>query len=571
MGYRHSVKYRLMIGFILVMIPVIAYMLINNTYSRELVKDKVSETYSNTLNIFSGQIDHYLKQIDDYLYKMAVLDSDIGLLMSYEVASNEYTLTKIRIDAKLNRDVGVYNLVDSVFLYQPNDTIFGTESIYSDTKKLINEHMKEALSQNEMYQYGKLIWNIEESNYISGKYFLINYIKVSDDLYFGAIVTIQDIHDLLLIQWKDGDIGYSDIYKVEEQSLTQLLTAYSNIKGEVNSEEIEMHEKDYVVLEHRSNEANIAYRLAIPEKTIMRELLFFRNATFVAPVFFLVILGIYLVFMQRMLFKPLHQLMIGMKKISLGNLEVRLDRNKTIEFDFLANSFNDMAEQVKNLKIDVYEEQLRVKQGELKQLQSQINPHFYMNSLNIIYNFSVLEDMESVKKMSLHLADYFRFIMTSNREMISLHDELKHIENYITIQQMRFPNRLEMIIENVEPFLNYSIAALTIQPFVENAIIHGFKNRKKLFQIVISAKWKEDQGFIITIKDNGTGFNSEILTKLQKQQAIEDEQRTSLGIMNVVHRLQLLYGKAAFVQFNNREDRTGAEISIHFPVQKELN
>jgi len=552
------------------MIPIIAYMLINNSNSRELVKAKVSETYNNTLSIFSGQIDHYLLQIDDYLYKMAVLDSDIGLLTSYPVNSNEYTLTKVRIDAKLNRDVGVYNLLDSVFLYQPNDIIFGTESLYGDTHKLINEHMLSGMErQQEMIQYGKTNWYIGENDRIEGKYFLINYIKISDSIYFGAIVTIADIHELLLFQWNDGEIGYSDIYRTADKALAEALTGLGGTEQDSTTSIIDSNEKDFVIMDQYSHVTDIAYRLAIPEKTIMQELLFFRNATLVAPLFFLVVLGLYVLFMQRMLFKPLHELMIGMKKISLGNLGVRLKRNNTVEFDFLANTFNDMAEQVKNLKIDVYEEQLRVKQGELKQLQSQINPHFYMNSLNIIYNFAVLEETESVKKMSLHLADYFRFIMTSNQEMITLREELKHIENYIVIQQLRFPNRLKMSIIEVEPYLDYQIAALTIQPFIENAIIHGFKNRKQMFHIEITASRKSASSFTITIADNGSGFTSEVLEKLQQRERIVDEQRRSLGISNVIERLELLYGERANIVFSNRDEAGGALVEITFPIQEE--
>jgi len=600
MRFRQSVKYRLTIGFVLVMIPVIVYMLINNSNSRELVRTKVSETYSNTLNIFAGQIDHYLMQIDNYLYKMAVLDSDIGLLTSYPVDSNEYTLTKVRIDAKMNRDVGVYNLLNSVFLYQPDDIIFGTESLYGETHKLLAAHMAEQTELNkEMYQYDKTHWYIGESDRIVGKYFLINYIKISDSMYFGAIVSIADIQELLLIQWNDGEIGYSSIYRTEQGNIDTLLTDLPSIERtpttpnkeqgvvqQLVTSELEEddslqeqqriveaitsgNEKDYVIMDQYSEEADIAYRLAIPEKTIMRELLFFRNATLVAPIFFLVVLGLYVLFMQRMLFKPLHELMLGMKKISLGNLGVRLKGNNTVEFDFLANTFNDMAEQVKNLKIDVYEEQLRVKQGELKQLQSQINPHFYMNSLNIIYNFAVLEEMESVKKMSLHLADYFRFIMTSNQEMITLREELKHIENYIVIQQLRFPNRLQMNIHDIEPFLDYPIAALTIQPFIENAIIHGFKNRKQLFQIDISAQSSSHSSFTISIADNGVGFSPEVLEKLQRREPIVDEQRRSLGIGNIIDRLELLYGSKASIQFYNKPDQGGAVVEITFPIVEE--
>jgi two-component system sensor histidine kinase YesM len=266
-----------------------------------------------------------------------------------------------------------------------------------------------------------------------------------------------------------------------------------------------------------------------------------------------------------MLFKPLHELILGMKKISLGMLDVRLKKNKTLEFEFLGNTFNVMAEQIKTLKIDVYEEQLRVKQGELKQLQAQINPHFYMNSLNIIYNLAALNDTETVKKMSLHLADYFRFIMKANRDTITLKEELTHIENYITIQKIRFPDKLQCSFEGIDPILNYPIAALTVQPFVENSIIHGFKNRKQLFQIHIQAEMTEGNSFTLTISDNGVGFSPEVLTKLQNKEPLNQAENSSLGIMNVIHRLDLLYGERTSITFSNHTEGSGAIVKIVFP------
>jgi len=171
--------------------------------------------------------------------------------------------------------------------------------------------------------------------------------------------------------------------------------------------------------------------------------------------------------------------------------------------------------------------------------------------------------------MSLHLADYFRFIMTSKQEMITLREELKHIENYIVIQQLRFPKRLQMNIHDIEPFLDYPIAALTIQPFIENAIIHGFKNRKQLFQIDISAQSSSHSSFTISIADNGVGFSPEVLEKLQRREPIVDEQRRSLGIGNIIDRLELLYGSKASIQFFNKPDQGGAVVEITFPIVEE--
>lgn len=573
MKFGKSIRTRLIIGFMGVMLPVVAYMLINNSYSREIVREKVSETYRNTLDIFVRQTDHNLAQINDYLFKMSVLDSDVGLLMSFPMGSDEYTLTKIRIDSKLNRDVGVYNLIDAVFLYHPNDIIFGTDSMYNDTKNIIKSHMHTMTTRENGTLNNQQTWEVREDDRMPGKYFLINFIKISEGYYIGAIIKVKEINTMLSIQWSDGDIGHNGIYLREADRLVQALTENVSPLGlyeEISKEPYESltdHETgaDYLVMNRMSNMVNIAYRVVIPEKTLLRNLLFFRNVTLFAPVGFLAILLIYLFFMRNMLFKPLHELILGMKKISLGMLDVRLKKNKTLEFEFLGNTFNVMAEQIKTLKIDVYEEQLRVKQGELKQLQAQINPHFYMNSLNIIYNLAALNDTETVKKMSLHLADYFRFIMKANRDTITLKEELTHIENYITIQKIRFPDKLQCIFEGMDPILNYPIAALTIQPFVENSIIHGFKNRKQLFQIHIRAEMREDNGFTLTISDNGVGFSPDVLTKLQNKEPLHQSEKSSLGIMNVIHRLVLLYGVRTAITFSNHTEGSGAIVKIVFP------
>ncbi|WP_169091218.1 sensor histidine kinase [Paenibacillus sp. PL91] len=577
MRFGKSIRTRLIIGFMAVMLPVVIYMLINNSYSRDIVREKVSETYRNTLDIYVGQTDHNLEQINDYLYKMSVLDSDVGLLMSFPMDSDGYTLTKIRIDSKLNRDVGVYNLIDAVFLYHKNDIIFGTDSVYNDTKKIIKSHMDTMTTEENLLQNDQQTWEVRADERMPGKFFLINFIKVSEGLYVGAMIKVQDINKMLSIQWSDGDIGHNGIYLRNGDRLVQSLTentAPFELSSKISNKPYEsLTDRGtgaaYLVMNRMSDMVNIAYRVVIPEETLLRNLLFFRNATLFAPIGFLAILLIYLFFMRNMLFKPLHELILAMKKISLGMLDVRLRKNKTLEFEFLGNTFNVMAEQIKTLKIDVYEEQLRVKQGELKQLQAQINPHFYMNSLNIIYNLAALNDTESVKKMSLHLADYFRFIMKANRDTITLKEELMHIENYMTIQKIRFPDKLQCTFEGMDDIMNYPIAALTVQPFVENSIIHGFKNRRQQFQIKIAAEIEDDNGFTLTISDNGVGFSSEVLEKLHNKEPLQQEETSSLGIMNVIHRLQLLYGERTSITFCNQAEGSGAIVVIVFPKRVE--
>ncbi|KQN98870.1 sensor histidine kinase [Paenibacillus sp. Leaf72] len=581
MRFGQSIKTKLIIGFMGVMLPIVVYMLINNMYAKTIVREKVSETYRNTLDIFGGQMDHNLEEINEYLYQMSVLDSDVGLLTSFPMDSDWYMLTKVQIDSKLNRDVGVYSLLDSIFVYHEHDIIFGTDNaVYEDARQIIKQNMVQMTKGGQALLNDPETWEVKYDERIPGHYFLINFIEVRDGLYVGGIIRVMDLERLLAIQWSDGDIGNNGIYLREGDQSAQALTEQAPrlLNGQLtpgtespNSVVDPDTKQSYLVLNRNSSLANISYRVLVPEQTLLKSLIFFQNAALLAPFGFLLLLGIYLLFMRNMLFKPLRELMLGMKKIAIGQLDVRLaakQSGQSLEFAFLGNTFNKMAEQITTLKIDVYEEQLRVKQGELRQLQAQINPHFYMNSLNIVYNLAALGDTESVKKMSLHLADYFRFIMRSNRDMILLSEELDHIDNYITIQKMRFPDKLQFTYDVPEFVRNYKVAALTVQPFVENAIIHGFKNRRKPFIIHIGVEAQKDGGFYLTITDNGTGFSEPVLDKLQRKIPLIEGETSRLGIMNVIHRLQLIYSERAAITFKNVEEG-GAAVTIRFPVGEE--
>ncbi|GFN33339.1 sensor histidine kinase [Paenibacillus xylaniclasticus] len=573
MALVQSLKVKLLLSFVAVIVPLVLFMIVNTLYAKDVVRAKVSETYRNTLDMYVRQTDTNLKQVSDYLMKMAVLDSEVGLLGSYEYGSDNYVLTKVSIYNKLNRDVGFYDLIDTFFLYSDQDVIIGTRSNnYEMMKSLLRRHVPNIIA-NDSNNPAAVKWHLAKDENIPGEYMIMKAIHVTGNEYVGAIIRAKDIAGKLAEQ--QGETTSSELYELKDNHVgmplsdSQLPVQLSGLPVNEQQPYVTMkgHDDKYLVMEKSSETVGLVFSLMLPERSILQNLPFFQMAVFFLPVGIFIILMLYLLFVQKIMFKPLGELILGMKKISMGMLDVRLQSDKTVEFVFLANTFNTMAEQIKSLKIGMYEEQLRVKQGELKQLQAQINPHFYMNTLNIIYNFAALKDHESVKKMSLHLADYFRFIMRANRDTITLDEELRHINNYITIQELRFPNKLVITYDIPEPLKSYPIPALTVQPFVENSIIHGFKNRKQLFVIHISVVQDTEQGggFLLSISDNGVGFPKEVLDKLQNGKPLPEGESSRLGIMNVAHRLKLHYGEGATIKFANRDDGTGSVITIKFP------
>ncbi|REJ11958.1 MAG: two-component sensor histidine kinase [Paenibacillaceae bacterium] len=575
---RRSIRTQLVISFFAVMLPVVLFLIANNWYAKNVVHDKVSETYRNTLDIFVGQLDLYMEEINDYLYKLAVLDADVGLLAAFPVDSDNYVLTKVRVQNKINRDVGFYNLLHTVFIYNKNDIIFSSSGNYGQVKQLLAQEAPRIAAQHRQMLDGT--WMLWENDLMPGRDFLVRLTPSENNQYIGAIISISDILDLLRIQWDDDKIGESAVYSREGVRMADPLSFTDRTLPIANLPLLDtpyqivgQGENRHLVMIRTSSMADIAVAVAVPEKQMLQGLPYFQKAVYFIVLGLVFLFSMYLLFIQRTVFQPLHQLINGMKKLSLGMLDFRLKTTNTVEFQFMANTFNNMAEQISNLRIGMYEEQLRAQKNEMKQLQAQINPHFYMNSLNIIYNFAVLKDHDSVKKMALHMADYFRFIMRVNRESITLEEELKHIGNYVEIQKFRFPEKLECIVDIPERWRTAALPALTLQPFVENAIIHGFLNRREKFIIRIHgeiAAADDGDKLVIVIRDNGVGFHPDVLDRLRRGEELPASESSRLGIANVVQRLKLRYEGGAGVEFDN-DPGGGAVVRVRLPLPAELS
>lgn len=126
-----------------------------------------------------------------------------------------------------------------------------------------------------------------------------------------------------------------------------------------------------------------------------------------------------------------------------GNLDTQIKQFPTsIEFLTVNDTFNNMMEQIKNLRINVYEEQLNKQKAELQHLQLQIKPHFYINTLNLLHTLARTKQMKLLEELSLYLIRYFRYMFQSNLSFVTLRDELQHVRNYLRIQELRFPGQL---------------------------------------------------------------------------------------------------------------------------------
>jgi two-component system, sensor histidine kinase YesM len=573
MEWIHSVRIKIVLGFALVVTPLVFYLFYNNYYAINVVREQVAQNYDGLLQQYALNTDNMLNETSLYLYRF-VNDPDFTTLYAYGTNSSDYYLTKIRIFNKLNSGIGYYTVISSMFVFSPtyHELLLASAEQYSteyeEINRILPELKKQAGAQDERWFRVQL----------SDGQAMVKLANVSTDLVAGVWIRTDKLVDPLRA-WNlgDGDAALVDdqgkvltgtriqspLWGQYDVSATTAGRNYHLIDDSYSKER-------YLLVRSASSITPLRYMLAVPESTILKQLPYFQRALLIIPFVVLIVLIVYFFFLQRIFIGPLSALIRGMRRIGQGNLNVRLKASKKGEFAFLNSTFNDMVSQIRSLTIHVYEEKLRVQQVEYRHLQVQINPHFFMNSLNIIYNLAVLKDYRMVQKMALHLADYFRFTIRISTSQVSLAEELKHITNYLEIQTLRYPDNLQYEITLPKEFESFSIPPLTIQPFVENSILHGFKKRQEPFRIYILVEEDPlDPGeyMRITVQDSGVGFSEEWLREYSHADW-RQMQGEHIGIWNVLRRLDIAYEGNASVALDN--DDGGAKVVIRLPLQTKM-
>ncbi|MGG1554437.1 histidine kinase [Paenibacillus ferrarius] len=557
-----------------------SFLIFNNVYSMNVVRDQISQNYSKLLSQYVEDTDNTLKEFDNYLFHL-YSDPDVINMDLYAIETDDYVLAKQRVFNKLSRQLDIYTLVNTFFVYSPvtGDLLVSTRenTYYYDRVQTVKQFISEnaATRPNDSSNGNWLVMTAA-----SGDNYLM---KINKDLGAGLsggiLIKMSSLAEPLS-RWNTGPGGGALVVAPSGETLTTMffpLERYRQFSDQLQLEPSRVRivkdkeeDEQFLIVREGSTHAALEFELIIAEKNMLQNLPYLQLAIYFLPVGGAAVLAVYLIYLQRILVKPLTQLMRGMRRIGQGELSVRLHEGGSTEFAFLITTFNNMVDQIEHLKISVYEEKIRVQLAEFKHLQVQINPHFYMNSLNIIYNLAALKDTKAVQKMALHLADYFRFIMRTNRTTMTLEDEIAHIRNYLEIQAMRYPDDLVFQLEIPEPYKHVEIPPLVVQPFVENAIIHGFTKAYGAFEIRVRAERDAEAPndfFLLRIEDNGKGFQAELLSQLNSAQYLDQSGDEHLGIWNVRHRLQMNFGREVGIQFGNREDH-GAVVTLRLPWHK---
>ena len=260
----------------------------------------------------------------------------------------------------------------------------------------------------------------------------------------------------------------------------------------------------------------------------------------------------------------------GMQEVKNGNLDVVVPVQSFDEIGTIADNFNEMTVKVRELIREVTEAEENRKNAEIRALEAQINPHFLYNTLDSINWMAIEKEEYEISKMIRNLGVILRYSVNKSNQIVMIRELADWLEKYISLQQMRFNDAFSYRLNIEEETYTEKVYKLLLQPFVENAIIHGFKEMESggLLQIDIMAA-EHGQGIIIIIEDNGAGMPQEMLKCFNnKEEAIKDEGK-SIGLHNAFSRMNMYYGEKASWNVSSIEGM-GTVITLRLPSLQDV-
>uniref|UniRef100_UPI00272AB5A9 sensor histidine kinase n=1 Tax=Vallitalea guaymasensis TaxID=1185412 RepID=UPI00272AB5A9 len=500
--------------------------------------------YTFSLDRYFERNISYFNKLNEYLKTSLMQDRDIDSITLYSI-SNDFVCSydnNMKIKYYNNKSEKYKNYSEALSDYPlTQKTIFKTNFSDRNTKSNTFSYVLTIQDPISLKQIGKLI---------------INYNNYS--IYTSIINNSTSINPgHVIILTNDNNVIFDSTTEFHQNINFDIIN-----NSTYNYKELI---KSTYVKSIKNNDANIVILGIIPKKIIVN---------YISPTILLIlivtIICIIAIISLSILFTAsysnrLHNITSAIKKIRNGDLSVRIKtKNKKDELTAIAKNFNRMCDDLNDYIEKVYIYQVKQKSAELKSLQAQINPHFLYNTLESIRMRAAVSGATDVSEMIYILATFFRNSLITET-ITTIEKEVEHCNLYLKLFQIRYNNKLTITIDIDKSMLSYSIVKLSLQPIVENYIVHGMNLDNSHNNINING-YLEKEDIYINIEDNGCGIDKTTLLNINL--SLEKKaQPTSIGIYNVHERLRIVYGDSYGLKISSQK-KVGTKVTIHIPAKK---
>lgn len=547
---------------------ILAYMLISITYSYQSILDSFVQSSLQDLSSAQNNADNLLSIIENYSIILAT-DNTIQTTLTYDSApaGAELSVNEILVRNQINNIIGTFPRINAVLIcdvwgniYDSGVTIISPEDTWQDftTSKGWRSTTPAPYSISVIGGYTRpdvISYTCPVLNWRSGA--PLGYLTIFvDEAYVQSLYSPEenDDYNMFLLSYDDTLLSTS--------SGSQL---YGN--GPVSIEQLN-HSTDFI--SDRDN--YYIYKQYAPlqcyfvkeiSKSVIRDTINYMELFMMTIGAVLIAVTVFIsILIARHLTYDIFRLSNAAEQIKNGNWDVRIECTSHDEIGRLAQKFNSMIEEIEYTTNRLMAEQQSKREYQLELLNQQINPHFLYNTLDNVCSLAKLGYLDELTSLVSNLSSFYRGVLSKGSHIISLKRELNIAASYLKIMQTRYYNTFSFRIDIPEELMENSILRLTLQPILENAIYHGFKDHLPGGEILISSEVIQNTVYLY-VEDNGTGMEPELAASLLTDTGASGS-KEGFTIRNVHNRLELYYGTGYGLKVESQLGQ-GTRITVTVP------
>ncbi|WP_175638622.1 sensor histidine kinase [Metabacillus schmidteae] len=563
-----SMQRKLMVTLLLVMmVPLLIFMLVSTHISRGAVESSEISSNQSRMELSKSYIEEQLNWFDDFLFTALV---DENLVPSITTIDNITTTNSFNTQSYIQDKLfALYNGNDhilSVTLTSYEDKLsykveqrefFVTNMKASAHQVAGKDSMFSVNSSTKSFTFGRNIYRFEDQKLV-GRIDL----KVSFDFISPiagnlqsnmeeSIVLVDSKGNQLFTLDENGEVALKDLSSLLDQ---QQEMNYFTLNQDYYFYQ-EMMDKRIVLIKVVPEEVMMVGSKHIGQTGLLILLI---------SICFTIILSI---FISNQVAKPIVLLTKKMEHVEENNFNVKINSKRTDEIGILQRKFKEMIDRIRDLIEKDYKREMENRDAQFLALQSQINPHFLYNTLQVVSGMALKKGAKEIYEMIQKLGGMFRYITNKRGDLVFIWEEVQHLQNYLYIQKVRFGENISIDLFVDEQAKDAIIPLLTLQPIVENSFKHGFESQveKGFLKIDIQKVFDEIE---VVIEDNGMGMTEEVLQQL-KDKLLTDSysHHRSIGLKNVDTRMKLYFGREYGVEITSQKSQF-TKVLIRMPYQK---
>ena len=534
----------------LIVIPILLIIIISSAIIRTMMVDSatrsIKRAQDNIIATLGGEVKDVSLRLSHFVYVNDNEIMKIAAMTDTQDFTKRYSATLMLSESFNFAMVPVQDILSAIF-YMKDDIILPDEEIKA------SDWYQQALNDKNMVKVGFYDRNVATSR-------KAHTLTIVAGLSPGIDVDRDNVVEMtaLFVSSQTGNL-IKEYNKEKLLGITMLLNPDGTpvfdvdngmrffIPEIVSGGETELHHKldgkNYVYVISEEPVTGLLAVSVVDSELLTRD--FNRTAAAIVAVT-VVLFGLFYIFSSYFLkniIDPIHNTVEGMRLVEEGRLDVHVVPVGQAELRVMIHSFNRMTRRLKQLIQENEEEQQKKHEAEIRALQSQINPHFLVNSLNSIRFIAQVSRYEAIARMAEALIKILSCSFRSNVGFYTLNEELEVLDGFIYLMKIRYSDGFEIEYEIGENCGACMVPRLILQPIVENSIVHGFSGLEEELGLITVKARLEDTYLYVTVRDNGKGMTEEEIRRLLSNETAGNEDYVSIGVTNVNTRLVLNYGE----------------------------